>query len=117
MTADDIRHVADGVQWLALVTAVLLLLMVLAAGWHWPGWRKALAFPVIYGALATVFYVAALANAIPSPLISLLSSLLRLYSHVLMLATLGVVVIVTMAGGHAAAVDAENSDEGADDGA
>ena len=97
MTADSIRHAADGVQWLALVTAVLLLLMVLAAGWHWPGWRKPLALVIVYGVLATAFYVATLANLVPAPWTSLLSSLLRLYAHVLMVAVAGGVIFVALA--------------------
>lgn len=64
MTADDIRHVADGVQWLALATAVLLLLMVVAAGWHWQTWRRPLALVLVYGGLATAFYVATLSNLV-----------------------------------------------------
>ena len=98
MTPDTIRNLADGVQWLALVTVIGLVLLILVAGRHWPEWRKPLALLLIYGVLASLFYVAVLVNAIPAPLTSLLSALLRLYTHVLMLSVLLIVVFVSLTG-------------------
>jgi hypothetical protein len=95
-TAETIRRVADGVQWINLAASIALLMLVLAAGYFWPRWRRALTLPLGYAVAAVAFYVAALVDIMPGPMASLLSALLRLYAHVMMLATLGVIVYVAL---------------------
>lgn len=94
--ADTVRHAADIVQWMNLAIALAILLMVLAAGMKWPNWRRVLTLPLGYGVLATLFYVATLANAFTGPWASLLSALLRLYAHLMIAATLGVVIYIAL---------------------
>lgn len=92
MTPEAVRVVADAVQWVNLAVSVAMLVLLLAALRRWPGAWRLMVLPLGYAVMSVAFYVAALANAIPSPWTSLLSAALRLYSYTMALAIAAVVV-------------------------
>lgn len=88
MTAEAVRAAADALQVVVLVVIVVTLLLTLEAGRRWPAARKGLAGLVTLGVHGVLFYVFALAGAIPAPFVSLWSAGLRLHSSVFILALL-----------------------------
>ena len=101
MTDAAVRLATD---WMQVVDLILSVAILATALWAMRRWRQARALLwglVSVAVLAAAFHMATLMNAVPAPLVSLLSATLRVYTYAFLLGTLLALILVALSPGDA----------------